>query len=274
MDKILVPTDFSENSLHSLQIAIALGSLNNATICLLNCSLPTEGVNNNIYSGIYIHEYYDVKIKNLESLAQSVKQNGYPGDVVFEHQVDFPVHGIKNYCEDHDVDLVVMSSKGATNLLGIIIGSTASEAVIKLNCPLMLVPKTFQIPDEPRLAMIATDFKTITDQRSKNVLTFLKKKLAYQFKLVHVAESEEEPTKYDLASEQSFFDELTHETVILKDEEVNNTLISYHEKWPNSFLCLTPRHRSWFERLWTKSQSTNIALHADIPLIRLNEEAS
>ena len=56
MKTILVPTDFSETAEKALNAAVHIGGFQQTDLVLMHTSLPTEGVNSNVYAAIYIHE--------------------------------------------------------------------------------------------------------------------------------------------------------------------------------------------------------------------------
>ena len=79
MKRILLPTDFSETAMKALRAAVIIGNKQKSELILMHSSLPTEGVNNNVYAAIYIHEYLEIKRKNLNQLIDKVNEMGFEG---------------------------------------------------------------------------------------------------------------------------------------------------------------------------------------------------
>jgi nucleotide-binding universal stress UspA family protein len=51
-----------------------------------------------------------------------------------------PAPAILEYASTHDIDLIVIGSRGYTGMKRLLLGSVASEVLSKSRCPVLLIP--------------------------------------------------------------------------------------------------------------------------------------
>lgn len=145
-DNILVPTDGSETARAAVDQAVDLASKYDATVHALyvidvdatSYSLGTEQVDR-IRQG-HLDEMPEVKAEADEAtgyVAEVAAEHGVP---VVEHvEVGGPARAIRNFVEDHDIDLVVMGSHGRSGLSRVVLGSVAEKVLRRTHLPVLVV---------------------------------------------------------------------------------------------------------------------------------------
>lgn len=270
MKTILVPTDFSETAEKALGVAAQIGDLQQSQLVLMHTSLPTEGVNSNVYAAIYIHEYLETKRKNLNLLADKVRESGYKGEIKTDNKVDFTAPSIVSAAEEFNADLVVMGSTGASGITGVFLGSIAGGVLSKIERPLFLITRDFILPESGDL-LIGTDYKTKPDNNSLEILRFFKEKLNFTLNLIHISHGEEVTIDKD-AFIDSNFEGIIDAHVDVPGSKVEGALMKIKEKYQNAVLCTITRKRSWFESLFSHSVSRSLTHYSDIPLLCLQSQ--
>ncbi|MCO6462438.1 MAG: universal stress protein [Saprospiraceae bacterium] len=270
MKSILLPTDFSETAAKALEVATAIGNIESSELILMHTSLPTEGVNSNVYAAIYVHEYLETKRRNLNQLSDKVKAMGYKGTVKTDNRVDFTSPAIVNASEEFDVDMVVMGSTGSSGLTGIFLGSIAGGVLSRIEKPLFLITRDFTLPEEGNL-LIGTDFKTEISDSGREILKFFKEKLNFKLHLVHISgdEAEEELINKDPFIIHNFGD-LIDTSVDVPGFKVERALMMIKERYHNAVLCTIARKKNWFGNLFSHSVSKSLTHYSDIPLLCLH----
>ena len=143
MQKILVPTDFSDNATKATDYAVALAEKTNAEIILLNV---TTLLNSTFSSRrALIKEYNNTRVAGirdqLKELQQSIAANSdkvkltiklYEGDVQ---------DSILQCAKDENVDLIIMGTQGASGLKKIFIGSITAGIIGNTTVPVLAIPK-------------------------------------------------------------------------------------------------------------------------------------
>lgn len=138
LERILVPTDFSENSRQAIKYACELAKRFETELHLLHVTQPPATVM--AYGAplpdelLYQEKYAKEELKSLEEPAlQDVRQ--------LERSVrsGTPFVEIIRHAKEHDIDLIVMGTHGRTGLSHALIGSVAEKVVRKAPCPVLTV---------------------------------------------------------------------------------------------------------------------------------------
>ena len=134
-NKVLVPVDFSDMSLHAVEEALKLvatpASLH--VIHVLPALTPTE-------PGVIWNTVDDA---SRETHARAVMDERFAGDKYagMGKHIAFgdPGHEIANFAQDNGVELIVVPSHGRTGLSRMLIGSTAERIVRLAHCPVLVL---------------------------------------------------------------------------------------------------------------------------------------
>src|SRR5690606_18254529 len=147
MKKILLPTDFSENSLNAIRYAIQLFSDEECIFYLLNTYTPV----------LYDSDYILHSPASSLSLDELYKQNSEKRQHKVKDQIreEFPnaLHHyklissfsllneeIKEQVTSKEIDLIVMGTQGATGAIQILFGTHTVHAIRRATCPLLAIP--------------------------------------------------------------------------------------------------------------------------------------
>jgi len=145
-DNILVPTDGSEAAQNAVEQAVDLAERYDATVHALyvvdvdatNLTLGTEQVDR-IRQG-RIDEMPEVQAEADEATGQVADAAAARGVPVEEHvTAGSPSRAIRNFVEDHDIDLVVMGSHGRSGLSRVVLGSVAEKVLRRTRVPVLVV---------------------------------------------------------------------------------------------------------------------------------------
>lgn len=158
MKKILVPTDFSKTSLTALDVAFDIAKKSGASIYLLNV-VEEAGKDSTRITGewqsadweekLFIYKLLERAENQLTKIVQDAKYAAVK--MVGELRLGNPFHGMNAIIAEQKVDLVVMGTRGVTNLETMVIGTNTERVVRHSHCPVLTVHK------KPA----STDFKNI-----------------------------------------------------------------------------------------------------------------
>lgn len=163
MKKILVPTDFSEQAENALAVAHDIALKCNATIMLLNVIEAPGGASFDTMGGtptidpmdnVYVIELMEAMKKKMLDIVAAYPQ------VTIEHEVRVgnPFSSISAEVVKHDMDLVVMGSKGSSGIEEVLIGSNTEKVVRRAKCPVLTIKDKININDVKDI-VFASDFK-------------------------------------------------------------------------------------------------------------------
>ena len=142
--KLLVPTDFSEDSEQAARYAVELAKRFQAEIhCIHVVDIPADLLSTSAYymtgpSDQFIDQIREESKKNLEAFAGKNLEGAQVQTAFLEGS---PFVEIIRYARDQQIDLVVIATHGRTGLKHVLFGSVAEKVVRKAPCPVLVVKR-------------------------------------------------------------------------------------------------------------------------------------
>jgi nucleotide-binding universal stress UspA family protein len=146
LQKILVPTDFSENSEKALMYAARLAQRNNSSLILFHAFELPELVRTLPHDFSYesnqeLKGLFDAARKQseqrLETLARDVQANNLKVETL--QCLGTPYEEIVKVAKQREVDLIVIATHGRTGVKHFLLGSTAERVINIAPCPVLVV---------------------------------------------------------------------------------------------------------------------------------------
>jgi len=135
-ERLLVPIDHSETSARVLAAAKELAALSKGEVWVMHLRerevmprtglVPTESDNEAM-------EAVETAVQALTDAG--IKAHGVVDDAVFGHAARYIVEA----ADEHNVGVIVMGSRGRTDLAGLVLGSTAHKVIHLSHRPVMVV---------------------------------------------------------------------------------------------------------------------------------------
>jgi nucleotide-binding universal stress UspA family protein len=137
-DNILVPIDFSEQSLIAVRDALELAG-ERGKIRLLHVLPPLESISPGVVWGDVSD---DTRVRKVRQYAMSfLAERGF-ADLVFDVRIGPPGFTIADYASESAADLIVISSHGYHGLKRMLLGSVAETVIRHADCPVLVLRRT------------------------------------------------------------------------------------------------------------------------------------
>lgn len=278
MKKILFPTDFSEASLNSKSYAIEIAKRSGAQVYLLNVynvtiydpNMPAELVMETM------NEAQKFAKENLDSLSKEfVSQkysNGKNLDVSVVYKQGLVSDEIEVFCEENNIDLIVMGTTGESGLIDKILGSNTASVLEKVKCPVLAVPAKANYKNIQNVVYASnlTDDDTKEVMQLKDFLQLFDAQLTY----LHVCDEDDKPLQNE---KDTIFDGLKNEigydkiTLQYTDgTDVEKGIEDYINSHTVDILVMAIHKRNFFEKIFKRSLTKEMVYHSQIPLYALH----
>ncbi|WP_319760872.1 universal stress protein [Maridesulfovibrio sp.] len=135
--KILIPVDDSKHSDNAVKYSIALAEVSGASLILLHCHrpVPTGLGEPNFQKAIdnATRESYAI----LEKKTALLKGK----NISYEEKIlgGSTAKSIKSVAETEHCDLIIMGSKGKSDLEGLVVGSVTHKVLHTVDCPVLVI---------------------------------------------------------------------------------------------------------------------------------------
>jgi nucleotide-binding universal stress UspA family protein len=278
MKRILVPTDFSNNAAKALDYAAMIAHSVGSDLFLLNIYIPPVS-RRNIVSPLLAEETADaqkVALDKLNNSALDVRRK-YPSMKYETYTaVGEVTDEIIRIVEEKDIDLIIMGTQGANQLIKKLLGSQTAEVIEKAPCPVLAVPENAKF-NIPRRIFFATDY-VYDDIEGAKQLAELARSFDASLTFAHIITGETE-TKQEHDLLKTFTEKIRSSTgypnisfKIIEDKTVAMGIDYLVEKEKADVIALTTQRRSFLNKFINPSLTQKLAHHISIPLLAFHKK--
>lgn len=271
INHIFFPTDFSKNAERALPFAAEIARQSGAKLTLFHASQDTMDLAPNFEETR--EKTIEESNKEFDELVASLEKNDSYKDVNISTilQSGEPVTNLLSQVDEHNVDLIVLGTKGVTGDRNALFGSVTTSLIKKSGVPVLAIPNgsTF---DKFKNIIFTTDYKAGDLAALERTADFAKL-FKSDIDVVHIDDEK------GLKSEIKFrgFRELVN-------ERINYDKLNFHLKYeydffpgmadyiinePTSLLVMVRYKKTFWEKLTQRNHSKEMAFYSKIPLLML-----
>lgn len=268
---ILIPIDFSESSLNALDFALPIASAHKAKIQLLY--VFTEEEYNKRLSDDEVGSFNDYKNEKegkLDRIAKEVAESAGFSAIEYEVLPGSFLEAVKKSIRDYKIDLIVMGSKGASNLIEKMIGTNTVKLIEHTDIPVLAIPANAQFNSFEKVVYASdyTEEDKIAVQEFINLMAPFKPELT----VLHLSHSDSNISKvvYEDYKEEIHkfikYDKVTFE----RKTYSSNIALGIDEfmlDQKSNLLAVLREKRNLVERVFHKSVSKQLTYLQDFPLL-------
>lgn len=270
MKRILVPTDFSIHAENALKTAALIARKTNSEIQLLHMLEIPSQMNDAITGAAAIPEIM-LFIKKANELLEEIASKEELKDLFISKHVKFEKasEGILSFLKNHEVDLVVMGSKGISGIEEILVGSNTEKIVRQSDVPVLVVKDKQLNFDQPNF-VFASDFS-------------MESKIPFQKMIEFAAIFDAKITLVTICTPNSFkttivakrmtsefiaqFELKNHTTHLYNDTNVEKGILNFATEIDADLIALCTHGRTGLAHFFTGSISEDLVNHAHKPVI-------
>lgn len=276
MLRILLPTDFSENSYDAIQYALKTFKGITAKFYLLHTYMPPVyhaeylvGSPGLIGLGDVIRE---AAVENLDKLKKRIEKE-YPNNnhtLSCIASLNTLTGEITRMVTDEKLDLIVMGTKGATGAKEILFGTNTVDIIKRAKCPVIAVPPNFEY-EVPKEILFPTDYEVDFKTVPLKILKTIAQQHISRIGVLHVS------TGYDLTEKQLNNQEnlekelkgIAHLFHNLRNQEIITAINNFQLKHKMNLLVMVQNKHTFIERLFIEPVIKKIGFHITIPFMVL-----
>ncbi|RZV56152.1 MAG: universal stress protein [Flavobacteriaceae bacterium] len=274
MKRILLPTDFSENSWNAIKYALQLFKDSECNFTLLNTYTPMiyqfEYTLESSVGAELVDAMRETSVSKLDEMVDRIEKEFKNPKHIFGKTSSFNtlLREIDELYEGNTMDLIVMGTKGATGAKEILFGSNTVHVFKNAKCPVIAVPSGFEF-EEPHEILFPSDYEV--DFEDKHVALIKEIGSAYHARvnIMNVSYG------YDLSEDQEknrkklegYFKGIAHLFHNVSNQTVAGAITEFQLKARVNLLTMINNKHSFFENLFFKSTINQIGFHLAIPFL-------
>lgn len=274
MKAILYATDYSQNSVAALRLANELAIKLEAKLIVMHVfDIPISLASP--VSITYLNKEKKLFVEHKTKLKSFYRK--HLSDFLDENMITFVVHedgsvhdGILEKAFKFDIDLIVVGTKGASQIKEFILGSTAKNLIRKSSCPVLAVPEKSTMIS-PKKIVYATDFEQ-ADIFAIKRLVKIAEIFNAEIKVVHITSKKEYagPDQMEwfkeVLAEKLAYDKL--EFAFIFSDAIFEELVGYLEDSQTDVLAMLERKESTFYQKYLQTDMVKKMLKTiNIPVL-------
>lgn len=274
MQKILVPTDFSEQSQNALKVSAQIARKYNSEIHLLHLlDLPlnlidpiNEGVGGDLPESLFF-----MKLAHKRFTETFEKFQKELDGLVVHETVEFnqAFEGIMEITDKHDCDLIVMGSNSVSGLQEVFIGSNTEKVVRNSNIPVLVIKGETPIFSTEEM-VFASSLKDTQNQTFKETVK-LAKLLESRLNLVYINTPHSFKTNKFIEDRLKEFtkgiDRDAFNFEIYADKSIEKGVRNFANKIDADLIGIGTHGRKGIAHFFNGSHSESLVNHARRPVI-------
>ena len=274
MKKILLPTDFSDNSWNAITYALHLFKNEKCNFYLLNTYTPIIYQEEFALANSTQFELADIikekSIKGLEKINNRIIGEFNNPKHIFAQISSFNTltDEIRQFQKDNALDFVIMGTKGATGAKEILFGSNTVHVFKNAKCPVLAIPNAFSF-ESPHEILFPSDYEV--DFQDNHLQPIIDIASAYNARVNILNAS----YGYGLSEKQvknkqkleSYFKNIAHLFHSVSNQDVNEAITNFQLNNRINLLIMINNKHSFFENLFFKHTINQIGFHLNIPFL-------
>lgn len=266
--KVIVPLDFSENSLKALEFAVLIAGKKNGSVTLVHVINMVADVASQTVIALD-HMFADGK-----KLLQEAVQRYQTPDVTIDYKIiegNTPI-SVARVAAESDATLIVMGTQGASGLAKTLVGSTTVSLVQEARCPVLIVPSKANIYNIKKVTL-ALEF---ADHEEKFIdwIVDMSRRWELGLEILHVQSNTDFKEELAVLGMEAYlhkkYPDLVARIHTFYASSAAQGLELYMAEHDNMILVMCHQHRNLWEQIFQKSQSIEMAYHTHIPLLIMN----
>jgi len=249
------------------EYAVSLSANIDVEFVLLHC----DNVPRPSYS--FVNKLDDIlreeALKTGNEMAGSIRQTtGINAKITTDFIFGNPIEVLEEYSQKHDIDLIVMGTKGETVIRNKIFGSVASGVLEHVSCATLFVPSNTDI-HIPKNIAFATDLTNI-DEEMEELIAFAQF-FSADIHVLHVYPDMIDPSTFDAERMQlqliakTNYPNITFNAVM--DADIISGLDKFVEEDKPDMVAMFTYKTGVLEYLFNTSYSEKMVMHSSVPLL-------
>ena len=272
INKLLVPTDFSQQAMYALEVAVQFAKKYQAKIYLLHLlempELLIDGPGRQKTSELPEALYFmRLAHKKFEAILADPMLEGV--EVIETAEFHGAFDGIMDYVEKYDIDLIVMGSHGINGLEELFIGSNTEKVVRYAKIPVLVIKS--KSPDfKLNNFVFATDLEEENVGAIHNAISLAEKENS-TLHLVYVNTPNNFKTSNEILKQKHHFMETLGKTLahftVYNDTSVEAGILNFAEAKNADLIGVGTHGRKGLAHFFNGSVSQDLVNHAHRPVI-------
>jgi nucleotide-binding universal stress UspA family protein len=276
--KILVPTDFSQNSKAAFEYALGLAEEINGSVKVVHIYsdyAPDMPLADPAFTAAAGQSITDIQESLDKFIAEEVAVVGTAtvSKVKVETEICYgsPVQDLVEFSKSGDYDLIVMGTAGEKNWNELMFGSVSTHVSQQAHCPVLLIPSGSSFKSIKNI-VYACDFDHKSFKHT-GLISDTAKKFGADVHLFFVKTEENDRLDYakDVEDMRKVFNDqapsLNYTSHIVEEDDVVEGINHFGKDNAIDMVVAVTKHRNFLSRILHSSKTKELAIYSELPVL-------
>lgn len=277
MKRILFPTDFSEAAKSAYIYAIKFADVLDAEIIVLHVydlpivdNPPLPDTTQEIFDIVEMNQFESFR-DELPELHKIAEQHNL-GHIKLRNVLLYGdlVYNIVKTCEEEQIEMIIMGTKGATGLKETFLGSTTASVIANAAVPVLGIPSEAEYSGIKSIAF-TTQYK---DRDNDALLKTIQISKIFGAKLLCLyIKNDDDPEDIDerINEWKIYYRDENIDFYNISGSHIEQTILDFIDHHAVNMLVMRTHKRGFFEGLFHRSLTKKMAYHTKVPLLIYHE---
>ena len=279
MNNILIPTDFSENSLNAIKYAISFFKKKEVNfyvlhVCLVNemnkeeCYYRDSDVILNHKRAISPADKLQIELQNIKNLSANKKHNFHG---ILEY-VQF-IEAIRKCVVEKKIDYIVMGTKGTSKYSNAVLGSHTADVITKVKCNVLVIPEKAKY-SKPENIVFPTDFNIYYKDKLLNSLSEILKTNYTKMSVLYISKKVRDLSPLQKKNRnylEYYLQDKPHSFYFISNENIDNAIEDFVSKTSVDMIAMVAKNLNLFQRTLFQPIVAKMSYHTKVPFLVLHE---
>lgn len=278
MKNILIPTDFSENSWNAIEYAIHFLNKSACNFYLLhvitNQNLVEAEVSNVSNPDASVQTLNLPAKRRLQEIIKKI-QLSFPNPL---HRffsltdTDFMVNSIREHVEEKKIDLIIMGTKGRTDIKKLAIGTNAGNVITKVKCATLVIPEDAKYKAIKEIAF-PTDFSIFYRPEILQPITDIVESHNASVNVLHVNRNGMELNEDQQKNKEYLDDYFNNHNLsfhFLTNKHIEVAVQEFVDDRHINVIAMLAKNLNYFQKILFHPTSNEISYYKNVPFLVLH----
>lgn len=274
MKKILLPTDFSDNSWNAITYALQLFKDVECTFYLLNTYMPRIYYLEYMQAGSahfsLLDSMKEASVKGLEEIEEKIQSKFKdPKHTFFQISAINTLSAVVNELQKgRGIDFIIMGTKGASGIREVLFGSNTVHIIKNAECPVLAIPEKF-VFETPLEILFPSDYEVNFQNNHIKLLKEIASTYHSRINVLNVSYGHDltEVQVKNKKKLETYFKDVSHLFHSVSSENVIDAIAHFQLKTRINFLTMIRNKHTFFENLFFKPTINQIGHHLNLPFL-------
>ncbi|MCR8667930.1 universal stress protein [Aestuariibaculum sp. M13] len=276
MKTILLPTDFSDNSLNAIDYAMKMFKNQTCNFYIMNVQRVGSYISDDLMMANPTGVVYDTVVeaakvsvdKLIAKLVKTYKNEKHE----FFSLVDYDnfTDAINQAVINNDVNLIIMGTKGASGLSKKLFGSNTVKVLQHCEVPVLVIPDEYEFTGLQDVAF-TTSFQSLYNMQELRLLDEIIAKNSSKLSVLHVVLENSDPKELfrDVDFFNEHFEDVSYKMIETNVQDIFDAIQGYITNNNIKLIAMINKKHSFLETVFVEHQAETFAFNINIPLLVL-----